>query len=106
MVLVATGSVRVGHRRANRRDIGAKTTQLRSILTAEELRQPPATQAAYAAIVTSQVALIEALNTQVDQLGEVVAAHFGRHPDASVGHEFANRSASSAQVQLGSATWT
>ena len=39
-------------------------------------------QAAYAAIVTTQVRLIAALNTEIDQLGQVVAEHFGRHRDA------------------------
>ena len=39
-------------------------------------------QAAYAAIVSSQVQLINILNIEIEQLGEVVAAHFGRHRDA------------------------
>jgi transposase len=71
-------------RRARRRDPEAKTSELQTILRAEELRQPPVIQSAYAAIVTSQVSLIEALNTQIERLGEVVAAHFGRHPDAEI----------------------
>ena len=41
-------------------------------------------QAAYAAIVTSEVAIIETLNTQISQLGQVVSAHFGRHRDAEI----------------------
>ncbi len=41
-------------------------------------------QSAYAAIVSSQVALITALNTQIAELGEVAAAHFGRHRDADI----------------------
>jgi transposase len=32
--------------------------------------------------VTTQVRLIATLNTEIEQLGEVVAAHFGRHRDA------------------------
>ena len=39
-------------------------------------------QAAYAAIVATQVRLIGTLNGEIEQLGEVVAAHFGRHRDA------------------------
>jgi len=39
-------------------------------------------QAAFAAIVTAQVRLIAAINAEVDQLGQVVADHFGRHRDA------------------------
>jgi hypothetical protein len=50
------------------------------MLGAEQLRQPPVIQSAYAAIVTSQVAVIEALSTQIDQLGAVVGAHFGPTP--------------------------
>ena len=56
-------------RRANRRDIEDKTTRLQAMLRAEQLRQPTVIQSAYAAIVTSQVAIIEALNTQIDQFG-------------------------------------
>ena len=59
-------------RRANRRDIDDKTTRLQAVLLAEPLRQPTVIQAAYAAIVTSEVAIIETLNTQISQLGEVV----------------------------------
>jgi transposase len=54
------------------------------VLHAEPLRQPTVIQAAYAAIVTSEVAIIETLNTQISQLGEVVSAHFGRHRDAEI----------------------
>ena len=54
------------------------------MLRAPELRQPPAVQAAYAAIVASEVAIITALNTQIDRLGAVVAEHFGRHRDAEI----------------------
>ena len=69
-------------RRANRRDIDAKTTRLQQVLRAPALRQPGPVQAAYAAVVTVQVRLIATLNTQIDELGEVVASHFGRHHDA------------------------
>ena len=41
-------------------------------------------QAAFAAIVAAQVAIIATLNEQVDALGEVVAEHFGRHRDAEL----------------------
>jgi transposase len=71
-------------RRANRRDIDDKATAVQAVLRAEPLRQPRVIQAAYAAIVTSEVAVIETLNTQIDQLGQVVSAHFGRHRDAEI----------------------
>jgi transposase len=71
-------------RRARRRNIDAKATGLQAVLRADQLRQPAVIQAAYAAIVTSEVAVIEVLNTQIDQLGAVVSAHFGRHRDAEI----------------------
>ncbi len=46
---------------------------------------PQRSQAAYAAIVASQVAVIVAsLNTQIEEMGAVVDDHFGRHPDAEI----------------------
>jgi transposase len=72
-------------KRAGRRgNLEARVDQLRRRLRAEELRQPPMVQDAYAAIVASEVALIEALNGQIEKLGEVVGHHFGRHPDAEI----------------------
>jgi hypothetical protein len=68
-------------RRANRRDVEAKAAHLQLLCTAQ-LRQPPPVQAAYAAIVTAQVRLITTLNAEIEQLGQVVAEHFGRHRDA------------------------
>jgi hypothetical protein len=62
-------------RRANRRDIDAKAAVIQDTLHAPQLRQPHAVQAAYAAIVSSQVQLINILNIEIEQLGEVVAAH-------------------------------
>ena len=41
-------------------------------------------QAAFAAIVAAQVEIITTLNEQIEVLGEVVADHFGRHPDAEL----------------------
>jgi len=70
--------------RAHHRDVAAKAAQITAILREDQLRQPPAIQSAYAAVVTSEVTIIETLNTQVNQLGAVVAAHFGRHPDAEI----------------------
>jgi transposase len=70
--------------RAHRRDAAAKARQIQAALRAPQLRQPPAVQGAYAAIVSSQVALIQALNAQIEELGEVVVTHFGRHPDTEI----------------------
>ncbi len=70
--------------RARRRAAAAKAQQIQAVLRAPQLRQPPPVQAAYAAIVAGQVTLIRALNTQIDELGEVVSAHFGQHRDAEI----------------------
>jgi transposase len=69
-------------RRANRRNVEDKAAQLQSVLRAPALRQPAQVQAAFAAIVTSQVRLLAVHNGETAQLGEVVASHFGRHREA------------------------
>jgi len=71
-------------RRARRRHIEERAQQLMDLLRTQELRQPPVLQSAYAAVVASEVAIIVALNTQVDRLGAVVGDHFGRHRDAEI----------------------
>ena len=50
----------------------------------EQLTQPPAVAAAYAAIVRSQVAVLAALNTEIATMQGEVTAHFGQHPDAEI----------------------
>ena len=70
--------------RANRRHPEAVAEQIMTLLRAGELRQTPPVQAAFAAIVAAQVEVITTLNAQIDTLGEVVADHFGRHPDAEL----------------------
>jgi transposase len=71
-------------KRAHRRHVEDRATELREILAAQELRQPPVLQDAYAAVVTSEVAVITALTVQIDRLGAVVGEHFGRHRDAEI----------------------
>ena len=71
-------------RRANRRSVEEKAATIQSVLRAPALRQPSKVQSAFAAIVTSQVRLITALNGEIAELGEVVAHHFGRHRDAEI----------------------
>lgn len=70
--------------RANRRDSAARARQIQAVLCAPQLRQPSPVQGAYAAIVTGQVALIGALNAQIEELGEVVGGYFGQHRDAEI----------------------
>lgn len=69
-------------RRAGRRDLEGRATTIAQTLKAEQLRQPRPVQTAYAAIVSSQVQLINILNIEIAELGQVVADHFGRHRDA------------------------
>jgi transposase len=71
-------------RRANRRNVEARASEIRQILRAEELRRAPAVQAAYGAIVASQARIVATLNTQIEEMAAVVDAHFGRHPDAEI----------------------
>ena len=71
-------------KRARRRRVEDRTQQLRTIFRAPELRPPPALENAYGAVVASEVAIITALNTQIDRLGAVVGEHFGRHRDAEI----------------------
>ncbi|GAA2352742.1 hypothetical protein GCM10010170_043680 [Dactylosporangium salmoneum] len=69
-------------RRAGRRNLDAKADAIQQTLRRDQLRQPGPVQQAYAAIVSSQVQLINILNVEIAELGQVVADHFGRHRDA------------------------
>ena len=71
-------------KRAHRRNIEARATELLQVLGAEQLRRSEPVEAAYAAIVASQATIIATLNTQIEQMAAVVDAHFGRHPDAEI----------------------
>jgi transposase len=69
-------------RRAGRRDLDAKVTAIWQTLRTQQLHQPAPVQNAYTAIVSAQVQLINVLNVEIAELGQVVADHFGRHRDA------------------------
>jgi transposase len=71
-------------KRARRRRVEDRANQLQNILRAQELRQSGAVQSAYAAVVSSEVAIITALNDQIARLGAVVEEHFDRHRDAEI----------------------
>ena len=70
--------------RANRRDPKTRAQWIQAVLRAPQRRQPPAVQAAHAAVLAGQVALIRALNTQIEEMGRGGAAHFGQHRDADI----------------------
>ena len=71
-------------KRARRRNIPDKATAILAALRGEQLAQPAALTAAYAATVRSLIAVITALNEQVRILEDQVREHFGRHPDAEI----------------------
>src|SRR6266496_425423 len=81
---LSVAKIEVALRAARRRDAHTKARRIQQILGAGELRQTPAVQATYAAVVAAQLKLIVALGEQIDQLGVVVEQHFGRHPDADI----------------------
>ena len=59
--------------RARRREPEAKAAAIQAVLRAPALRQAPQIEAAYAAIVSSHVRLINSLNSEIAELQEVVA---------------------------------
>ncbi len=71
-------------KRARRRDIPGKATAIMAALRGEQLGQPPALTAAYAATVRSLIAVITVLNEQVKALQGQVEENFGQHPDAEI----------------------
>jgi Transposase/Transposase IS116/IS110/IS902 family len=71
-------------KRAGRRNITDRATAILAALRGEQLAQPPALTAAYAATARSLIAVITTLNEQVKALQGQVEADFGRHPDAEV----------------------
>ena len=71
-------------KRARRRNITDKATAILAALRGEQLGQPPAVTAAYAATVRSLIAVITVLNEQVKALQGQVEEHFGQHPDAEI----------------------
>jgi hypothetical protein len=71
-------------KRAGRRDITGRATAILAALRSEQLGQPPALTAAYAATARSLIAVTITLNEQVKVLEQQVSDHFGQHPDAEI----------------------
>src|SRR5262249_20589022 len=78
------GQVSAALKRARRRGIVDKTDAILAALRGEQLSQPAALTAAYAATVRAHLAVITTLNQQVKDLQGQVEHHFGRHPDAEI----------------------
>ena len=71
-------------KRARRRNIADKTDAILAALRSEQLGQPAALTAAYAATARALIAVIATLNEQVKILQGQVEENFGRHPDAEI----------------------
>jgi transposase len=71
-------------KRARRRNITERATAILAALRSEQLGQPAAVAAAYAATARSLIAVITVLNEQVKTLQGQVEENFGRHPDAEI----------------------
>jgi transposase len=56
----------------------------RRVGTAEQLRQPPAVEAAMGQVVSAIVRTMAATVTSVKQLEKALDEHFGQHPDAEI----------------------
>jgi hypothetical protein len=70
--------------RTRRREVETKAERIQAVLRTPALRQPAPVQRAHAVVVASQVRLLTALAGDIDELAEVVAQGFGRHPDAEI----------------------
>jgi transposase len=79
-----TAQIAAALHRARRHQVAAKAEAIAAALGTEQLRQPDAVTAAYAAAVRAQMAVLATLNTQIKAIEEQVEAHFGQHPDAEI----------------------
>jgi transposase len=71
-------------RRARRRKPEDKATTITAVLRSEQLGQPPAVAAAYAAMVRSLVRMITAFNGEIAVMEQQVSECFGRARDAEI----------------------
>ncbi|QNK79560.1 IS110 family transposase [Nakamurella sp. PAMC28650] len=69
---------------ARRHHVDDRVEPLRALLRQPALRQPPTLEAAYAAVVASQVKVLTALNEQITALQAVMTQNFDRHPAAQI----------------------
>ncbi|TQM62005.1 transposase [Humibacillus xanthopallidus] len=76
-----TAALRAGGRRRN---LHTTTERIHAVLHTQQLHAPEATAAAYASVVTAQVGVITAINTQLAQLEAQLEATFEQHPDADI----------------------
>jgi transposase len=70
--------------RARRRDVESRAEQVQAALRAPALRQPAVLESAYATVAGTQIRLLSSIIAQLPELEGVLAAGFGRHPDAEI----------------------
>ncbi|MFD8563595.1 IS110 family transposase [Streptosporangium canum] len=78
------GQISAALKRARRRGVAGKATAIQAALCTEQLGQPAAVTAAYAAAIGSAVAVLSVLGEQIKALQGQVEDHFGRHPAAEI----------------------
>jgi transposase len=71
-------------KRARRRDVDGKAEVMQAALRAEQLAQPPAVAAAYAATVRSLASVIAAFNAEISTMEEQAKQCFGRTRAAEI----------------------
>jgi hypothetical protein len=71
-------------KRARRHNAAARAETIKDALSQQQLAQPAALAAAYAAAVQATAAVLITLNEQIDHLEDQVTAHFHQHPDAEI----------------------
>jgi len=74
-------ALRAGGRRRN---LDTTAQRIQAVLRTEQMRAPAAVTAAYAAVVTAQVGIIAAINTQLADLEAQLEQNFEQHPDADI----------------------
>jgi transposase len=78
------GQITAALKRARRRGIAGKAAAIQAALRTEQLGQPAAVTAAYAATIKAAVAVLTVLGEQIKALQGQVEDHFGRHPAAEI----------------------
>jgi transposase len=78
------GQITAALKRARRRGIAGKAAAIQAALRTEQLGQPAAVTAAYAATIKAAVAVLTVLSEQIKALQGQVEDHFGRHPAAEI----------------------
>jgi transposase len=77
------GKIRTVLRRAGRqRNIETRADTIAAGLRGDALRAPAAVEGAHGATTRASVAILAALNTQIDELASELADHFEQHPDS------------------------